>query len=275
MNGLMSLAFLIALLASGYFLVRFIIAKVRKQPTDSFKKKLIASVIATVVTLVGFNVTRSPEQIAAHNEKVEAERKATEEKKLADEKAAEEKRLAEQKTAEQKAQEEARKQAEREAVEERRRQEQAAQIVAEQDAFQNWESKINAGISAVDDHWENLWQYTLNSASNGAMDAQTVFQNLRELEHKLIDDEMIFQNATVPQEMSQSHATKMNAIRQGFASWAKLRRKGCENFRLAFGTGNITPQVMQESVNTINQADAFMLKSTADLVDLENEINSH
>ena len=145
---------------------------------------------------------------------------------------------------------------------------------AEQDAFQNWESKINAGMSAVDDHWENLWQYTLNSASSGAMDAQTVFQNLRELEHRLIDDEMIFQNATIPQEMSSSHATKMNAISQGFASWAKLRRKGCENFRLAFMKGNITPQVMQESVNIINQADAFMLKSQAELVVLENEINN-
>ena len=158
MNSLMSFAFLIALLASGYFLIRFIIATVRKQPTDLFKKKLIASVLATVVTLVGFNVTRSPEQIAAHKEKVEAEHKAAEEKKLADEKAAEEKRLADEKAAEekkladekateekrladekaaeekriadakaaeQKAQEEARKKAEREAAEERRRQEQA------------------------------------------------------------------------------------------------------------------------------------------------------
>ena len=136
MNSLMSFAFLIALLASGYFLIRFIIATVRKQPTDLFKKKLIASVLATVVTLVGFNVTRSPEQIAAHKEKVEAEHKAaeekkladekaTEEKRLADEKAAEEKRIADAKAAEQKAQEEARKKAEREAAEERRRQEQA------------------------------------------------------------------------------------------------------------------------------------------------------
>lgn len=158
MNSLMSFVFLVALLASGYFLIRLIIATVRKQPTDSFKKKLIASVLAAVVALVGFNVTRSPEQIAAHKEKVEAEHKAAEEKKLADEKAAEEKRLAnekaaeekriadekaaeekriadekaaeqkriaDEKAAEQKAQEEARKKAEREAAEERRRQEQA------------------------------------------------------------------------------------------------------------------------------------------------------
>ncbi len=183
----------------------------------------------------------------------------------------EEKRLAEQKASELNAA--AEKVVEQKVVEEK------AQVAesnpaAEQDAFQNWESKINAGVTAVDDHWENLWQYTLNSASNGSMDAQTAFQNLRELEHKLIDDEMIFQNATVPQEISQTHATKMNAIRQGFASWAKLRRKGCETFRLALGTGNITPQVMQESVNIINQADAFMLKSTAELVALENEINN-
>ena len=192
-------------------------------------------------------------------EKQLAEQKATELKAAAEE-VIEEKRIAEQKPADEK------RQSNEQSVE---------QKVAEKDAFQNWESKINSGLSAVDDHWENLWQYTLNSASNGAMDAQTVFQNLRELEHKLIDDEMIFQNANVPQEMSQAHATKMNAIRQGFASWAKLRRKGCENFRLAFMKGNITPQVMQESVNIINQADAVMLKSQADLVDLENEINSH
>ena len=193
----------------------------------------------------------------------EIKQQREEEKQLAEQKVAElaekvieEKRLVEQKVAAEKVQ-----------VAE-------SNHAAEQDAFQNWEAKINSGISAVDEHWENLWQYTLNSASNGAMDAQTVFQNLRELEHRLIDDEMIFQNVTVPQEMSQTHATKMNAIRQGFASWAKLRRKGCETFRFAFMDGNITPQVMQESLNAINQADTFMLQSQAELVALENEINN-
>lgn len=156
----------------------------------------------------------------------------------------------------------------------KRQAEQEERIIAEEYAFQDWESKINSGINAVDDHWESLWQYTLNSASSGAIDAQTVFQNLRELEHKLIDDEMIFQNATVPQEISQAYSQRMNTIRQGFVSWAKLRRKGCENFRLAFMQGNITPQVMQESINIINQADGFMLRSTAQLVELENEINN-
>ena len=147
-------------------------------------------------------------------------------------------------------------------------------MLSEKDAFQKWESRINFGINKVDEHWETLWQHTLNNAANGSIDPQTVFQNLRELEHKLIDDEMIFQMADIPDEMSSDYGIKMNNIRQGFADWAKLRRKACENFRFALGTDNLTPQVMQESVNIINQADAFMLRSTAILVELENEINN-
>lgn len=183
--------------------------------------------------------------------------------KEAEDQSAEEKRVDEQEVAEQKSQEDARRQVE-----------QAERLVAEKNAFQNWESTINSGINAVDDHWESLWQYTLNSASAGNMDAQTVFQNLRELEHKLIDDEMIFQMANIPKEMSSDYSIKMKNIRRGFSDWAKLRRKACENFRLAFGTGNVTQQVIQESMNIINQADSCMLRSTALLVELENEINN-
>ena len=144
---------------------------------------------------------------------------------------------------------------------------------AEKYAFQDWKAKLYSGSNAVDEHWESLWQYTLTDASNGYMDAQTVFQNLRELEHNLVEDEMIFHNATVPQEMSGAHAKKMNDIKQGLADWVRLRRKGCENFRLAFMQGNLTPQVMQESLDIINQSDAVLLTSFAKLTALEEEIN--
>ncbi|MBR3050709.1 MAG: hypothetical protein IKG61_04585, partial [Selenomonadaceae bacterium] len=237
-----------------------------------------ASVIIVIVSSIGVYQTRTPEQIAAHQAKIDAEKKAAEEKaatpkeltpeekaaKEAEQKAAEEKRLAEQKAAEEtKAQEEA----EREVR-------QREQIEAEKYAFQDWKAKLYSGSEAVDEHWESLWQYTLTSASNGQMDAQTVFQNLRELEHNLIEDEMIFHNATIPEEMSETHAKTMNTIKQGLADWARLRRKGCEHFRLAFASGDITPQVMQESLDIINQSDAVLLSSTAKLIVLEEEINN-
>lgn len=294
MGAFLTILFCLSLVASVYFLLRLIISLIIKQPIIAYKKKLSISAIILIISLIGIStIPKSSEQLAAKREKFGIEKpksdgtiyeqRFSEEKvskqekefpkeltpeekvaKEAEEKASEEKRIAEQQViAEKKAQEEAHRQAEQE-----------ERIIAEKYAFQDWESKINSGINAVDDHWESLWQYTLNSASSGAIDAQTVFQNFRELEHKLIDDEMIFQNATVPQEMSQAYSKKMNTIRQNFVSWAKLRRKSCENFRLAFMQGNITPQVMQESIDIINQADAFMLRSTAQLVELENEINN-
>ena len=275
MNIFLSLICLAALIAGAYFLVRLIIVAVRKQDKAGYLKKLIASVVVLIAASVGVYQTRTPEQIAAQQAKIEAEKKATEEKRLADEKFTEEKRIAEQKAAEEKKIAEEQANAEKKAQEEARRQaEQVERIVAERYAFQEWKVKLYSGSDAVDEHWESLWQYTLTGASNGYMDAQTVFQNLREFEHKLIEDEMIFHNATIPQEMSEPHAKKMKIIKQGLADWVRLRRKGCENFRMAFGMGNVTPQIIQESLDMINQSDAVLLQSTAKLIVLEEEINS-
>ncbi len=105
MDIFLTLVFLVALVAGAYFLIRLIIAAVRSQPKSGYLKGLIASVIIVMAASVGVYKTRTPEQIAAHQTKVDAEQKATENKKLA-----EEKRLAEQKAAE-----ESRKQAEQSA----------------------------------------------------------------------------------------------------------------------------------------------------------------
>lgn len=197
------------------------------------KKILIAFCVLSFL-FVGY--INSPEKKAVERAEQERQENEVAQKRIAEKRAVMEKAEAERRLALETELE--RRKPEIEAAkreyEQKKQAEQAERIVDEKNAFQDWESKINSGINAVDDHWESLWQYTLNSASSGAIDAQTVFQNLRELEHKLIDDEMIFQNATVPQEMSQTYSKKMNTIRQDFASWAKLRRKGCENFRLAF-----------------------------------------
>ncbi|MBQ6130946.1 MAG: hypothetical protein IJL12_01195 [Selenomonadaceae bacterium] len=294
MQSFFVISFVISLIALVYFLLRFTILLLSKQDTASYKKKLIVSTAILAVSLVVIGtIPKSSEQIAAKREKfgIEApkedgtlyeqrhdkekinEQKTAAPKELtpeekaakeAEQKAAEEKRLAEQKAAEEKkVQEEA-----------ERGVRQRELIEAEKYAFQDWKAKLYSGSDAVDEHWENLWQYTLTSASNGYMDAQTVFQNLRELEHNLIEDEMIFHNATIPEEMSEVHAKKMNTIKKGLADWARLRRKGCEHFRLAFASGDITPQVMQESLDIIKQSDAVLLNSTAKLIALEEEINN-
>ena len=246
----------------------------------TWQKKVLAVVCVFILWVMAGNDFFSPNKDKVEKrreeirqEQAERERRAEEERKYretpeykaakeAEQKAAEEKRLAEQKAAEEKkVQEEA-----------ERGVRQRELIQAEKYAFQDWKAKLYSGSEAVDEHWESLWQYTLTSASNGQMDAQTVFQNLRELEHNLIEDEMIFVNATVPQEMSEAHAQKMNAVKQGLAQWVRLRRQGCEKFRSAFIQSNT--QVMQESLAIINQSDTVLLQSTAKLIALEEEINN-
>ncbi|MBR2733802.1 MAG: hypothetical protein IKD80_06090 [Selenomonadaceae bacterium] len=102
MNNLMSMICLGALLAGAYFLVRFIIATIRKQDKSPYLKKFIASVIVVVTASIGVYQTRTPEQIAAQQAKMEAENKAAEDKRLADVKAEEARKVAEQKIAEEK-----------------------------------------------------------------------------------------------------------------------------------------------------------------------------
>lgn len=94
MNILLTLVFLLSLLAGGYFLVRLVIAAIRKQPTATYGKKLIVAVVLMIVAPVGVYQTQAPEPLAERKAEVEAEQKAAEEKKLADAKAAEEQKLA-------------------------------------------------------------------------------------------------------------------------------------------------------------------------------------
>lgn len=287
MQSLFVIVFIISLIALVYFSLRFTILMLRKQDTASYKKKLIVSSVILAVSLVVIGtIPKSSEQLAAKREKfgIEAPRAdGTVYEQRYDKKRISEPKIDKQKelTPEEKAAKEVERQVKQKEFEEKQRQEQAEretrqreQAAAEKYAFQDWKAKLYSGSNAVDEHWESLWQYTLTDASNGYMDAQTVFQNLRELEHNLVEDEMIFHNATVPQEMSGAHAKKMNDIKQGLADWVRLRRKGCEKFRLAFMQGNLTPQVMQESLDIINQSDAVLLTSIAKLTALEEEINS-
>ena len=95
MNSLLTLVCLVALVAGVYFLIRLIMAAIRSQPKSGYLKGLIASVIIVLVGSIGVAQTRTPEQIAAHQAKVDAEKKTTENKK-----SAEEKHLAEQKAVE-------------------------------------------------------------------------------------------------------------------------------------------------------------------------------
>ena len=149
-----------------------------------------------------------------------------------------------------------------------------ARIVAEQNAFQNWNAKIQQGIEAVDDHWEQLWQYTLNDLSNGSIDVQTAFLTLRDLEHKLIDDEMIFYNANVSNDVSSQNRDAMNKVRQGLQAWAQARRKACEKFRISLGSGNLNETTLQETMDMINTSNAVMLRSAAELAVLQNKFGT-
>lgn len=215
-------------------------------------KKFLALIFAVMILLTGCSTT--PEE----SDKVkEIKRQRAQEKKIQAEKWAEKEKA------------EAQRVAALNAELERRKPERTA---AEKNAFQDWKAKIISGTEAVDEHWESLWKYTLTAASNGYIDDQIVFQNLRDIEHALIEDEMIFFNATVPQEMSEAHAQKMNAVKQGLAQWVRLRRQGCEKFRLAFIQSNT--QAMQESLDIINQSDTVLLQVTAKLITLEEEINN-
>ena len=299
------------LAGSAYFAVRLIIAHIKKQDKKAYLKKLGIAFATGIFAFTGFALTQTPEQIAknranraaeeqlaeekksAEEKSVaeQAEKKSAEEKAKADKKAEEEKQAAalkaqqeaERKSAEEKAQaekqkaEELKKQQERQAAEEKRRQEETAKqarIVAEQNAFQNWNAKIQQGIEAVDDHWEQLWQYTLNDLSNGSIDVQTAFLTLRDLEHKLIDDEMIFYNASVSNDVSSQNRDAMNKVRQGLQAWAQARRKACEKFRISLGSGNLNETTLQETMDMINTSNAVMLRSAAELAVLQNKFGT-
>ena len=132
MNSLLTLVCLVALVAGVYFLIRLIMAAIRSQPKSGYLKGLIASVIIVLVGSIGVAQTRTPEQIAAHQAKVDAEKKATEEKTSAPKELTPEEKASEEKAkAEKKAQEELERQAKQKEFEEKQRQEQAERQIKE------------------------------------------------------------------------------------------------------------------------------------------------
>ena len=160
MNDFFGFLFLAALAGSAYFAIRLTIAHIKKQDKKAYLKKLGIAFATVIFAFTGFALTQTPEQIAKNRANRAAEEQLAEEKKSAEEKSAAEqaeKKSAEEKAkADKKAEEEeqaatlkAQQEAERKVAEEKRRHEEAAKqarIVAEQNAFQNWNAKIQQGI---------------------------------------------------------------------------------------------------------------------------------
>lgn len=279
MSHLFFVVWAFAIIAGIYFLARFIEKKIKKQDSSDYKKKIgitfaigIVSFFIFIATAPNSDSTQNENKKAVSNEKISQDKKVSEEKISQEKKLAEEKAAAEKQKAE-----ELKKQQEQQAALERQQQEQASQQArkaAEKVAFQNWDAKIQQGISSVDSHWEELWQYTLTNLSNGIIDVQTAFLTLRDLEHKLIDDEMIFLNASIPEEISAANREDMNKIKQGLQAWTQSRRKACEKFRMSLGTGNLNMNTVQESTDMINTGDAVMLRTVAELAVLESKFET-
>lgn len=99
MSNLFVGVILVAGAAAIYFLVRIIIAAVKKNPVEPFAKKLGIAVAVGIVGFVAFGVTQTPEERAAILAQKEAREKAEAGKKLSDQK------LVADKAAEQKASE--------------------------------------------------------------------------------------------------------------------------------------------------------------------------
>lgn len=157
----MSNVFVGVILLSGvaavYFLIRVIIAAVKKAPVAPVAKKIGIAIAVGIVGFVGFGVTQTPEERAEIKARQEARQQAEADKKVADEKAAEEKRIADEKAAaERKAQEETKRLAE----EEQRRQKQAEFEAAQK------ERQHNEMIQEITTGWNMATTDTDNNHSN-------------------------------------------------------------------------------------------------------------
>ena len=146
------------------------------------------------------------------------------------------------------------------------------QIVNEQIAFKEWDAKIQRGIVAVDNDWEQLYQNTITNFSNGYIDRNTAFQQLQELDKRLIADEMIFAQAVIPDKISSEHSKQMEMIKDNFVNWARARRLAAEKLRLAIMNGELNPQIAQQSIDLINSGDKLMMHANMFLAKLEIEI---
>ncbi len=155
MNSIFTLGIVVALVVGAYFLIRIVIAAIKKQEKTQFVRGLGASVIAIVICFAGFTMTQTPEQKAATEAKIAAKKQAEEAQRIAAEKAAaekaeierraaEEKRIAEEKVAVEKAE------AERRAAEEKRI---ADQQAAERKAQEVAQKKYDAMIRDITTGW--------------------------------------------------------------------------------------------------------------------------
>lgn len=98
-----------------------------------------------------------------------------------------------------------------------------AEIICPSDNFDNgvMTGIIMSGLIISASANKDEFNQFLNQYAN--IDVQTAFLTLRELEHKLIDDEMIFYNAPIDNNVSNEVRNKMIKIKSGFQEWAKQK----------------------------------------------------
>ena len=138
--------------------------------------------------------------------------------------------------------------------------------------FWAWDRELRRGLDLVDNDWEELWQNTLTDFSQGYIDAQTVIYNLKELESRLIEDEMIFKEAKVPPEIPNNLQATAEVAKDAYARWARERRQSCEKYRLALMNDEVTQQTIQRTITAIENADASVIQGNTFLADLEKKI---
>lgn len=270
MKGFLLLLLIVGIIATIYFMVKILLAIKKGQDKSKFTKGIAASLIAIVVSFVGFGVTTTPEEKAVYQAKREAEKA---EKQKQEQAALEEKQRKEQ---EQKAK------AERETTE----QKQVDQTEATEPAkvertpspvvpptpvddsavIADFEGKMNNIAAKVDSDWAELWQASLAGLSNGSVDRKIAYQNLQQLSHRLVDDEMLFRDTVVPSDATSEHKSTLEAAKQDYAEWAKKRREACDKMRLMVMEGNFPQQKMAEVTNLINTGDALVMSGAAKII---------
>ena len=240
------------------------------QEKNKFIKGIAASLIAIVVSFVGFGVTTTPEEKAMYQAKREAEKA---EKQKQEQAALEEKQRKEQ---EKKAEEE-RKATEQKQAEEAKAAEPAKieptpspvvtpTPVDDSAVIADFEGKMNNIAAKVDNDWAELWQTSLAGLSNGSVDQKTAYQNLQQLSHRLVDDEMLFRDTAVPSEATSEHRSALESAKRDYAEWAKKRREACDKMRLMVMKGTFPQQTMAEVTNLINTGDALVMSGAAKIV---------
>lgn len=270
MKGFLLLLLIAGVIATVYFMVKILLAIKKGQEKNKFIKGIAASLIAIVVSFVGFGVTTTPEEKAMYQAKREAEKA---EKQKQEQAALEEKQRKEQ---EKKAEEE-RKATEQKQDEEAKAAEPAKveptpspvvtpTPVDDSAVIADFEGKMNNIAAKVDNDWAELWQTSLAGLSNGSVDQKTAYQNLQQLSHRLVDDEMLFRDTAVPSEATSEHRSALESAKRDYAEWAKKRREACDKMRLMVMKGTFPQQTMAEVTNLINTGDALVMSGAAKIV---------